>query len=58
MTRLRDIWECIRNYLPRGTWIPLANIYKIVEENLNLDNEDYEPQSPSSPDTKMEKKCT
>ncbi len=26
----------------------LAKRY-IVEENLNLDNEDYEPQSPSSP---------
>ena len=48
MTHQRDIWECILNYLPRGTRISLAEIYKIVEENLNLDEEDFDPQSPSS----------
>jgi hypothetical protein len=34
--------------MPRGKWIPLDLIYNIVEVNLDLDNEDFQWQSPSS----------
>jgi len=48
MTRLPEIWECIRNNLQRGRWFSLEEIYKLIETNINLDDEDYEWQSPSS----------
>ena len=34
--------------LPRGRWVELGEIYRIVESNLSLDREDFEWQSPSS----------
>ena len=48
MTRLPEIWDCIRNNLPRARWVSLEEIYKLIETNINLDDEDYEWQSPSS----------
>ena len=48
MTRLPEIWDCIRNNLPKGQWIALGDIYSLIEKNINLDEEDYEWQSPTS----------
>jgi hypothetical protein len=48
MTRLPEIWDCIRNNLPKGQWIALGYIYSLIGENINLDEEDYEWQSPTS----------
>jgi hypothetical protein len=48
MTRLPEIWSCIKQYLPKGQWVNLEKIYELVETNLNLDLEDFDPQSPSS----------
>ncbi len=48
MTHLPEIWDCIRSKLPRGRWISLEDIYYLVERHLNLDDEDFEPQSPRS----------
>jgi len=48
MTRHSELWDCIREYLPKGKWTPLEEIYTLVKNNLALDEEDYEPQSPSS----------
>ena len=48
MTRLPEIWDCIRNKLPRGRWFSLEEIYRLIETNINFDAEDYEWQSPSS----------
>lgn len=48
MTRLPEIWECIKNNMPRGEWVPLDDIYHLIEGNIDLDKEDYEWQSPSS----------
>lgn len=48
MTRLPEIWSCIKQYLPKGQWVNLETIYELVETNLKLDLEDFEPQSPSS----------
>lgn len=48
MTRLPAIWSCINNLLGRRQWYQLEDIYQLIEKNINLDSEDYEPQSPSS----------
>lgn len=48
MTRLPEIWSCIKQSLPKGQWVNLERIYEVVEIYLNLDSEDFEPQSPSS----------
>ncbi len=48
MTRLPEIWHCILANMPRGSWIALDDIYTLVEQNLSLDAEDYEWQSPTS----------
>jgi len=48
MIRLPDIWEIILTRLPRNQWIPLDEIYQTVQQYGDLDDEDYEPQSPIS----------
>lgn len=48
MTNLPVIWECINKNMPRGEWVALDDIYTLVEKNIELDNEDYEWQSPTS----------
>lgn len=48
MTRLPEIWIIIQNRTPKNQWISLDEIYQVVQQHGNLDNEDYEPQSPKS----------
>ncbi len=48
MTHLPEIWNCIINNLPRGQWVVLDDIYRLIENNIDLDQEDYEWQSPVS----------
>lgn len=48
MTRLPDIWKCIKSHMPKRQWTDLQDIYKIVRSNLTLDHEDFEAQSPTS----------
>ena len=48
MTHLPDIWGCLMAHLPRGRWVPLEEIYGLVQTRLHLDREDQEPQSPAS----------
>ena len=48
MTRQPEIWDCIINNLPRGKWIALNEIYRCIKDNIKLDKDDYEWQSPSS----------
>ena len=43
-----EIWNCIVNKLPKRQWVVLDYIYTLIEQNLNLDAEDYKWQSPSS----------
>ena len=47
MIHLPEIWNCIKNGLPKGQWVALDDIYRLIENTLNLDKEDYEWQSPS-----------
>ncbi|MDY6906107.1 MAG: hypothetical protein SWH61_15650 [Thermodesulfobacteriota bacterium] len=48
MIRLPEIWGIINHYMPKNEWTPLQNIYELVRRNGNLDDEDFEPQSPTS----------
>jgi len=34
--------------MSRGRWVLLEEIYQLIEREASLDNEDFEPQSPSS----------
>jgi len=48
MTRLPEIWVCLKLNMTKGLWTSLETIYEIVQSNLSLDAEDFQPQSPSS----------
>jgi len=48
MIHLPEIWVIIQNNVTRNRWISLEEIYQIIQRYGELDNEDYEPQSPSS----------
>jgi hypothetical protein len=48
MLRLPEIWDIIRKNLSREKWTSLDEIYRTVERNTNLDDEDSEPQKPGS----------
>jgi hypothetical protein len=38
----------MRNNIPKREWMSLQDIYRIIEEKMTLDREDYEWQSPTS----------
>jgi hypothetical protein len=40
MTTDMVIWRALHSYLPRKTWIPIADIYGIVRLRISLDAED------------------
>ena len=48
MTRLPEIWVCLKQNMTKGVWTSIVTIYELVQNNLSLDTEDFEPQSPSS----------
>ncbi len=48
MIHLPEIWDIIQTHIPRGRWISIVEIYQIVEHHGNLENDDLQPQSPSS----------
>lgn len=48
MTHLPEIWSCIKLQIPKGSWIPIEDIYNSMQKNLTLDAEDFMPQSPIS----------
>lgn len=48
MIRLTEIWNIIKGHMIRNEWISLQNIYDLVARYGQLDDEDYEPQSPTS----------
>lgn len=49
MTQLPMIWGCLQTHLLRDVWIDLDDIYALVARQLVLDEDDFRPQSPSSP---------
>jgi hypothetical protein len=48
MIHSQEIWNCIKEKITKNMWVPLEDIYGLVERNLHLDDEDYEPQSANS----------
>jgi len=48
MIRLPEIWDIVQTRIPRGQWVSLNEIYQTVTQYGNLDDENFEPQSPSS----------
>ena len=48
MIRLPEIWNILKGHMIRNEWISLQNIYELVARYGQLDDEDYEPQSPTS----------
>ena len=48
MIHSKDIWDMIQTKMPRGHWVSLEEIYRMVEEYGNLSNDDFKPQSPAS----------
>lgn len=48
MTRLPEIWACLKKNIRKGHWTNIETIYEIVQNSLSLDKEDFQPQSPSS----------
>lgn len=43
-----EIWKIIKDNLPNDVWVTLQEIYKIIERNVNLNDDDFEPQAPNS----------
>lgn len=41
--------------MPRGIWVDIQDIYKLIPRHLQLDDDDYQPQSPTSPIPKWQR---
>jgi hypothetical protein len=52
ITKLYEIWEVVNSDLPRDEWIPLHDIYRIVEKQITLKSDDFLPSAPSSDEPK------
>jgi len=48
MTRHPDLWRSIQCVLRKNKWTSLEDIYGFVERDIRLDDEDFEPQAPTS----------
>ena len=48
MTHSSEIWDVLQAKMLRRRWVSLDEIYQIVEQYGNLDDEDFGQQSPSS----------
>ena len=48
MIRLPEIWDIIKEHMQRNEWLSLQDVYDLVSRYCQLDDEDFEPQSPSS----------
>jgi hypothetical protein len=48
MIHLPEVWNIITTHIPKGLWISLDDIYQIVKRYGNLDDEEFEPQCPTS----------
>jgi hypothetical protein len=42
MTNDAALWTALHAHLPRKTWVPIAEIYGIVQQRISLDEEDLE----------------
>jgi hypothetical protein len=47
ITTQNEIWKIIKAELARDEWIPLQNIYSLIETNLTLKVDDFLPSAPT-----------
>ena len=40
MTNDATLWATLRRHLPRKTWVPIGEIYVIIQRHVPLDDED------------------
>jgi len=43
MTDSVTLWMAFKEYLPKRTWIPIADVFAVVQDHVHLDAEDLEP---------------
>jgi len=48
MTHHSVLWDAIQRILRRDQWMELSEIYDRVASLVQLDDEDFQPQSPTS----------
>lgn len=48
MITSKEIRSILKRKMPRGEWVSLQRIYTIVEQDADLDTEDFEPQATDS----------
>ncbi|HQO78113.1 MAG TPA: hypothetical protein PLG17_06335 [Thermodesulfobacteriota bacterium] len=48
MIHSKEIWEIMKSNMTPGKWYELSEIYRMIGRKAKLDDEDYEPQAPSS----------
>lgn len=46
-----DIKAIFEYHIPKGQWVPLTNIFQTIENNFDLDDEDWEPHTETRPTT-------
>ncbi len=49
MTTIDQLWEVIKRALPRDRWLPLQELYVLVERSIALQPDDFLPDAPGSP---------
>lgn len=48
VTSHEELWEAVRQSLPREEWLPLALLYNRVRARCRLDDEDFLPSAPGN----------
>ncbi len=48
MTDDSALWTTLHEHLPRKTWVPITEIYTIVQHRIPLDAEDLESRNAAS----------
>lgn len=52
ITKLHEIWEIIDSEFPRDEWVPLQNIYSLIETKVQFKPDDFLPSAPNSDEPK------
>lgn len=47
-TSATAIWQALLENAPRDSWLPLQDLYAIVQSNLSLQPDDFDPDAPGS----------
>ena len=55
ITSQKAIWEIIDSELNRDVWVPIQDIYALIEANVRLTKDDFLPAAPSTKSPKWER---